>query len=225
MSFLLSLAFASLLQSAVTYTVPLSIRQDANNTLPNINTVTAYAPGSCLYNGLKVQGGGILAFGERVYGYCPESVRQQGGCPNGTQTAWYGAMRPSSLVPGGQDTFVHADGLISITVQHSHSIPHDAYWGYQGFAWTALPVNQEPFIDCPTDNPKYNCEPPTGFINWRLATGDSTKGGIMVCENPYNSNSTALYAVTPAFNKTGCVELVGLGTHNYTGPVPPVWAY
>lgn len=127
-----------------------------------------------------------------------------------------------SLVPGGQDLYVPVNGLITITVQHSHFIPPDA-WAY-GIGWTyqPLPETFPPVRPCPKDL-LHNCEAPTGYLSFQAP--NATVGGIMACPNQYAPEETSIYAVTPEFNQTGCTELVGLGTHNYTGPNPPVWAY
>jgi hypothetical protein len=128
-----------------------------------------------------------------------------------------------AVVPGGQDVYVNVDGLMATTVQHSHSIPPGAWWSYYGWNWMPLPVHQLPLRDCPADDDRYNCTPPTGIFNFQAP--NATVGGVMACPNKYFPATTSLYAVTPEFNRTDCVELAGLGTHPYTGPTPPVWAY
>lgn len=132
-------------------------------------------------------------------------------------------IRPQiSEVPGGQDSYVPVDGLISITVQHSHSFPPGS-WEYGiGWTWTPLPKVFPPINPCPKDL-LHNCGAPSGYFSFQAP--NAMVGGIMACPNPYNPNVTSVYAVTPQFNQTGCTPLVGLGTHNYTGPNPPVWAY
>jgi hypothetical protein len=127
-------------------------------------------------------------------------------------------------VPGGQDTYVNVDGLVAITVQHEHEIPPGAYWEYEGWTWTGLPVDQPPFLHgCPQNNSMYNCSSPTGY--WNFKAPNATVGGVKVCPNEYDNTTMSIYAVTPAFNRTGCVDLMGLGIHPYSGVNPPVWAY
>ncbi|OCK77785.1 hypothetical protein K432DRAFT_407011 [Lepidopterella palustris CBS 459.81] len=197
----------------------------ALNALASPYTLTAYLPGNAKYDGLKAQYGEALnLFQEKVAQYCP--LKPQSSCPNGTDTVFAGSLYPLSEVPGGQDLYVSATGSILITVQHSHSIPPGSYWEYQGWSWTALPAKTPHCSTYPRYNPLYNCDPPTGYFTFRAPDAPTgSKGGVMACSNEYNANVTSLYAVTPSFNRTGCVELVGLGTHNYIGVSPPVWSY
>ena len=123
---------------------------------------------------------------------------------------------------------MNVDGLIAITVQHSHSIPPGAYWEYEGWTWHALPVTPTPkqkadFADCPRSNAEYNCDIPTGY--WTFQAPNATVGGVVACQDDGDTKPATLYAITPEFNRTGCVQLKGLGTHLYTGPNPPVWSY
>lgn len=109
---------------------------------------------------------------------------------------------------------------MAITVQHSHSFPPGSFPEYEGWTWNALPVQQRPLKDCPIFSDLYNCNPPTGY--WTFQVPNATVGGVKACES---NGSVHIYAVTPNFNQTGCVTLEGLGTHPYSGPNPPVWAY
>jgi hypothetical protein len=194
--------------------------ETANGTLPAQYTLTAYLPDNEAINGLKVNSGGGLNIHQAVVAsYCPVIDNSSAHCPNGTDTVFVGYLAPIELVPGGQDLYVAANGLIQITVQHSHFIPSDAYAYGIGWQWTALPLprsKHHKVRHCPRDNPEYNCDPPTGYFTF-IAPG-ATVGGVVACENK-------LWAVTPAFNQTGCTVLKGLGTHNYTGISPPVWSY
>ena len=137
-------------------------------------------------------------------------------------------MHQISEVPGGQDLFVNVNGLVAITVQHSHSIPPGAYWEYQGWTWTALPVTptsagKAAFRDCPRTNSAYNCDIPAGY--WSFQAPNSTRSGVIACQDGSDTRPATLYAVTPEFSRLDCVPLKGLGTHPYSGPNPPVWAY
>jgi len=71
----------------------------------------------------------------------------------------------------------------------------------------------------------YNCNPPTGY--WNFKAPGATKGGIVICPDtsPNSGMHGVLYAITPEFGRMDCVELMGLGTHLYSGVSPPVWAY
>jgi len=148
-------------------------------------------------------------------------------CPNGTELAFSSTLYPYSIVPGGQDTYVQSDGLIQITVQHSHSFPPGSYPEYIGWTWTALPKEDHGKWcagggkHCPMHDPLYNCDPPSGYFNFMAP--NATKGGVMACPSPFDASATVIYAVTPGFVRTDCVSLDGLATHNYTGQ--PVWAY
>jgi hypothetical protein len=210
------------------------------NNLSSIYTLTAYAPRNLLYNGLKVNDLGL--FQATVFQYCPWTGNQSSFCPNGTDMAFVGTLTPvgflplihlrmslltkeqSVEVPGGQDLYVSANGELDITVQHSHSFPPGSYPEYIGWKWYRLPVNQPPVFGCPTDDPMYNCEPPTGFFVFRAPS--ATVSGVVACPQTFgNTTSVSLWAVTPQFNRTDCVALEGLGTHPYSGVNPPVWAY
>lgn len=127
-------------------------------------------------------------------------------------------------MPGGQDLYVNVNGLLAVTVQHSHSIPPGAWWSYYGWTWTALPAALPATQPrCPADDPTFNCTSPTGFF-WFQAPG-SDRAGVRACPNPYFPDTLSVWAVTPEFNQTGCEVLAGLGTVPYGGVSPPVWAY
>ncbi|KAF2797147.1 hypothetical protein K505DRAFT_415251 [Melanomma pulvis-pyrius CBS 109.77] len=192
---------------------------------PGLHTLTAYAPNNTKYNGLKVEYGGYLnLFQEKTGQYCPGPPLVP-NCPNGTDTVFAGTFYPSSMVPGGQEFFVDVDGATRITVQHSHSFPPGSYPYYYGWTWTALSSNASS-ISCPSNSTLYNCGAPSGYFTFKAPDGPpSYQGGLKACPNKYNTNGTSVYAVTPLFNLTGCVELEGLATHTYTGVNPPVWAY
>ncbi|KAL0262873.1 hypothetical protein SLS55_001847 [Diplodia seriata] len=189
-------------------------------------TLTAYAPNNTTLNGAKSQNGGTL-FAEKVGQYCPTIVGSS--CPNGTDTVYVGGLTPSSMVPGGQELYVAADGAIQITVQHSHEIPSGAYPSYKGWSYNALPTANDSDVtsmaNCPLDSPRYNCETPLGY--WTFQAPDAAKdvGGVVACPSPYSPDKAVAYAVTPKFNRTDCTPMLGLGTHNYTGVFPPVWSY
>ncbi|KIW04955.1 hypothetical protein, variant [Verruconis gallopava] len=202
---------------------------DCYGTLPSVYTITAVKldERDCderVYNGLKVESFNL--FMAKVASYCPFTGDQASLCPNGTDMALTGTLEPLAEVPGGQDMYVNADGLISITVQHSHFFPPGSYPYYEGWTWKpyrVFPPDKRLTAGCKRDNPEYNCDPPTGFFNFQAP--NATVGGLRACPNEYEANVTSVYAVTPEFNRTDCVELDGLGTHVYTGPNPPVWAY
>ncbi|KAK5016161.1 hypothetical protein BJ546DRAFT_355606 [Cryomyces antarcticus] len=200
-----------------------------NNTLPSLYTLTAYKKHDGKYNGMKVESGGGLYLGRATAStYCPDQVRQAGGCPPGIETVFGGTMSPVSEVPGGQDLYVAYDGSIEITVQHSHTFPPNSYPYYVGWTWTAFTCAQAERATkrCVKNNAIYDCSVPTGYFNFK--SPDEAAGGIMACPPPDGSGVSEtwqVFAVTPGFVKQGCVKLDGLATHAYTGVVPPVWAY
>lgn len=115
---------------------------------------------------------------------------------------------PLSAVPGGQQLYINVGGLVSITTQHSHSIPAGA-WTSVGWTWTALPIS----------------EGPTGFFNFQAPGASHTSSGIGLCKS---DGTWQVYADTPLFKAEACedwVLLKGFGTVPYTGVTPPVWAY
>ncbi|OJD30704.1 uncharacterized protein BKCO1_5700018 [Diplodia corticola] len=189
-------------------------------------TLTAYAPDNTNLNGAKAQNGGSL-FGEQVAQYCPTIVGDS--CPNGTETVYWGGLTPSSMVPGGQDLYVSADGSIHITVQHSHYIPSDAYPSYQGWVYNTLPsandTDPAPMPNCPLDDPRYNCDTPMGYYTFHAPDAPADVGGVVSCPYLDSPDHFSAYAVTPNFNRTDCTPMLGLGSHHYTGVNPPVWAY
>lgn len=126
-------------------------------------------------------------------------------------------------VPGGQDLYVSANGEIDITVQHSHFFPPGSYPEYVGWTWKPFSVYQRPLFKCERWNPDYECAPPTGYFNFQAPNANVS--GVFACPNRYNASLLSIWAATSQFNRTDCFKLAGLGTHPYTGPNPPVWAY
>lgn len=146
-------------------------------------------------------------------------------CSFDSQLAQTADALQSAMVPGGQDTYVLANGQLLITPQHSHSKPGDAFWGYEGFSCSeGLPNSYTPpgYSSCPSSDPLYDCRQPTGLCTWKLPK--QHKGGVFACRNPYDPAGTVIFVKTPHFNQTGCTELDGLAVHPYDGPIP-VWSY
>jgi len=221
------LTLASIVSLAATFSslsFVASHPQDPNivfNNLTSPYTLSVYAPGNTLYNGAKAND--FYVFEVNVSSYCPFTGDQASQCPNGTQQAFFATLTPDCEVPGGQDLYVNVDGSIAITVQHSHSFPPGSWPEYYGWTWTALPVDNESLPGCPAGNDSYVCDAPTGFFSFQAP--DATVGGIKLCPNQYYPTQLSVWAVTPEFNQTQCVDVLGLGTHTYAGPNPPVWAY
>jgi hypothetical protein len=64
------------------------------NNLTGPYTLTAFAPFSPLFNGLKVND--LNLFQSMVYQYCPFTGNQSNLCPNGTDMAFGGSLYPVS---------------------------------------------------------------------------------------------------------------------------------
>lgn len=134
------------------------------------------------------------------------------------------------MVPGSQDLYVTASGQIRITPQHSHAIPDGAYWNYQGWTWTSLAdtssyLAPDDASDCPADDDRYNCGAPSGYWTFQAPDAPEDVGGVVACPGEDVPEDVEAWAVTPAFNRTDCEEIAGLGTHGYEGVSPPVWSY
>jgi len=223
-----------------TWSSPTSNSNPELNNLTSPYTLTIYQPGDCTWNGQKVENVGLMLQPHAVNAtsYCELTGSNAVLCPNGmcihdqsqqaltdTQTATETVftnlyLQPLSEVPGAQDLFVTINGHISITQAHNHEFApgvfHDVGW-----AWTPLPVDQSPLKDCPPPPSHgaaeyYNCDPPTGYFTFKAP--NATKGGIEICDD-----DAMLYAITPESRSDGCFEVVGLGTHPFSGEV--VWAY
>ncbi|EKD13961.1 uncharacterized protein L3040_005428 [Drepanopeziza brunnea f. sp. 'multigermtubi'] len=159
-------------------------------------TLTVVHPDSPL-DGLKVHAS-AQAFYLGLSGpstYCPSVVEPY--CPDKTDTVFAGMGGMWVNVPGGQQTYVRADGVFGYTQAHSAYVPEGAYRG--GF------VNVILSGDCIEDVAVYT---------WQDPDGSEDDAGILACPDvPYYMNGTAtyqIYAKTPEFNLTNCVELGGL---------------
>jgi len=189
---------------------------------PNTYTLTAYAPNNPEINGLMAElNGDLWLYQESVTTYCPMGS----GCPEGNHTAFGPGMYPGSMVPGGQTCYVTAEGEFQVTPQHSHNIPSDAYAAPSGWSYTAFEDDEDVGLEsCPKDGKMYRCCRPTGYYTFKAPGAE--EGGLVACPKAFGQrNAAAIYAVTPKFSGTGCSPLVGLATHNYTGPYPSVWSY
>ncbi|KAJ9640463.1 hypothetical protein H2201_002484 [Coniosporium apollinis] len=224
---LTDLLFGGILLSPIALAVPHGRdREPEYYERPNTYTLTVYKKQDPKYNGLKVEGSNMALFQSSTASYCPDSVRQSGSCPNGTELAFSGQFYPYSIVPGGQEFYVAYDGEPAITRQHSHSFPSNSYPYYYGWTWTAFEKKRgRKFLErCPRRDPVYDCRQPSGYWTFKAPDGPAGyEGGLMACPSKYAPEQTSVWMVTPGFSQTGCVKLDGLATHNYTGP--PVWAY
>ncbi|KAH3014434.1 hypothetical protein KXW60_008300 [Aspergillus fumigatus] len=66
--------------------------------------------------------------------YCPDVVKQQGACPEGTQTVLY-TNALDVMVPGGQQIYVDPSGAVKFTTAHSASMPPGST--VEGFSYTS----------------------------------------------------------------------------------------
>ncbi|RHZ56587.1 IgE-binding protein [Aspergillus thermomutatus] len=85
------------------------------------------------YLGMTASGNSFWLGGETTT-YCPDVVKQQGGCPDGTQTVLYTNALDVS-VPGGQQIYVDPSGAVKFTTAHSAYMPPGSAVG--GFSYTS----------------------------------------------------------------------------------------
>lgn len=100
------------------------------------------------------------------------------------------------MVPQGQKLYVSPNGQIKYTPAHSDYMPNGAYVG----GWFDKTIVQD-------------CGPTIQVLDW-LAT-DGSSGGLSLCPKVAKfltgtGASHALYARTPQFNQTDCVDVLGL---------------
>ncbi len=129
---------------------------------------------------------------------------------------------------------MRVDGSLGYTQAHSASVPTGAYLG--GF------INVTVSSDCAEDVNVFTWKDPEGssgvfsspFTPYSLLLARKSHlrhiEGILACPDlPYYMNGTAtyqIYAKTPAFNLTDCVELEGLlPTYLPSGSPPGAWQY
>ena len=101
------------------------------------------------------------------------------------------------MVPQGQKVYIAPDGKIKYTMAHSEYRPQGAYTG----GWFEKTVVQE-------------CGPIAKVMDW-LATDGSKSGGLVLCPKVAKfltgtGADHALYARTPQFNQTNCIDVLGL---------------
>ncbi|KAG4433083.1 hypothetical protein IFR05_011423 [Cadophora sp. M221] len=179
-------------------------------TTAQVFTLTTYLPNSPL-NNQKIHAAGqafYLGLGGPTT-YCPTVVGA--ACPNATDTILAGMSSMWVEVPGGQQTYIRSDGSLGYTQAHSAYVPTDAYRG--GF------VNVTISSDCSSD---------INVFTWKAPDGSSE--GILACPDvPFYMENIAtyqIYARTPQFNLTDCIELEGLVPTTVPQPAPyGAWQY
>ncbi|KAI2629927.1 hypothetical protein GGR54DRAFT_285227 [Hypoxylon sp. NC1633] len=141
--------------------------------------------------------------------YCPPSIKN---CPEVKGTLVYERMTGMAVnVPGGQRIYVEPSGKVKYTQAHSNYIPQGSFVG----GW----FNKTVLSDC---------DPAHDVVDF-LSTDGSNVGGVKLCPDveSYMANTGAsyrLYATTPGFNLTDCVDTVGLTLHGTTNEVG-CWQY
>ncbi|KAI5918170.1 hypothetical protein F4810DRAFT_715721 [Camillea tinctor] len=126
--------------------------------------------------------------------YCP--TNQGSSCPSTHKTLVYAGLTGMAVkVPGGQTIYVQPGGKVQYTRAHSSYIPSGSFVG----GWNNLTV----VSDCMMPLQVLDFAPPNGA------------GGVALCPDIPDSMgdtgaSYALYAKTAGFNKTNCVDAIGL---------------
>ncbi|MCJ1258986.1 hypothetical protein MMC24_006820 [Lignoscripta atroalba] len=197
-------------------------------TISGLFTLTAASRNRTI-NHLKVEALGNLYVGSSGPAtYCPEFLGEF--CPPGDETVFYPGLDLDVLVPGGQQTYVAPDGLVSYTRAHTTFMPIGSYTN--GWSWT--PYNSSSYHypgsgrhwyhHCPFNDTRYDCDHGTGIYTFK--SPDEEQGGMMACPPPASAaqNGFDIYGITPGFVREGCVRLDGLRTHPYTGLVQ-AWQY
>ncbi|EAW08989.1 IgE-binding protein [Aspergillus clavatus NRRL 1] len=105
--------------------------------------------------GMTASGNSFWLGGETTT-YCPDIVKENGGCPDGTQTVLF-TNALDVLVPGGQQIYVAPSGAVKFTTAHSANIPPGS--AVEGFSytfdgpiggWTFTGLGATGFMACPT---------------------------------------------------------------------------
>lgn len=168
--------------------------------------LTASLPGSTLDGQTINAAGSAFYLGLANPGFfCPDDPGVI--CPNTTQTLIVGMTAMWVEVPGGQQIYITPAGALGFTQAHSTSIPPGSFQG--GF--TNVTVESD-------------CAPDVTVFNW--ASPDGSTGGIYACPPSIETTATfQIFAKTPAFNQTNCVELDGMLPNEQTTNDFGAWQY
>ncbi|KAH7346174.1 hypothetical protein BKA65DRAFT_272496 [Rhexocercosporidium sp. MPI-PUGE-AT-0058] len=179
-------------------------------TTAQIFTLTTYAPDSPLHN-QKIQAAGQAFYLglDHPTTYCPTIVDPN--CPNATDTRLASMSALWVEVPGGQQTFIRSDGSLGYTQAHSASVPSNAYRG--GFVNVTI---------------SSDCSPDVNVFTWKAPDGSTE--GVLACPDvpSYMENLAThqIFARTPQFNLTDCIELEGLSPTIFPQLAPfGAWQY
>ncbi|ORY61528.1 uncharacterized protein BCR38DRAFT_411394 [Pseudomassariella vexata] len=174
-------------------------------------SISVYSPGTEIH-GANLDAA-ALGFYSGMSGpatYCPPEVGTY--CPpveGSLVTFGMGGMAVE--VPGGQFIYVSPTGQVKYTQAHSNDMPPGSF--FRG--WFEKTVISE-------------CEPTIEVIDF-LTNDGSNIGGLMLCPDISSfmtgtGASYQLYAKTPNFSLTNCVEAVGLVMHSNDASVG-CWEY
>lgn len=107
--------------------------------------------------------GNSIWLNKKTSSYCPENIKDIGGCPAGNTTTFAGGEDTLSMgvvVPGGQQVYIDPDtGAVKYTQAHSAAMPEGAIQT----GWTVSPGNgfgilsnsNGAFIACPAKDDSY----------------------------------------------------------------------
>ncbi|KAI1387196.1 uncharacterized protein F4822DRAFT_443992 [Hypoxylon trugodes] len=172
--------------------------------------LTVFAPDTSIDGALlEAAGQGFYAGTSGPATYCPQNV---GLCPKVQGTLVYAGLTGMAVqVPGGQSIYVAPKGQVQYMQAHSASVPQGSFTG----GW----FNKTVLSDC---------APPRDVLDF-LSTDGSGIGGIALCPDVEafmagTGASHRLYAHTPGFNLTNCIDAIGLTLHGTTAEVG-AWQY
>ncbi|KAI6347039.1 hypothetical protein MCOR25_010931 [Pyricularia grisea] len=87
-------------------------------------TLTAWNPALPQVHGKSIANSGRHWWvGGETVSYCPDVVKDQGGCPPGNVTSMVYSGGMNTVVPGGQGYYLNANWNVEITQAHSAYIP------------------------------------------------------------------------------------------------------
>ncbi|KAL7621845.1 hypothetical protein AAE478_007345 [Parahypoxylon ruwenzoriense] len=163
--------------------------------------LTVFAPGTDVDGALlNAAGQGFYAGVSGPATYCPQSVSN---CPEVQGTLVHESMSGMAVtVPGGQKIFVSSTGQVQYVQAHSAYIPPGSFAG----GWYNKTIVSD-------------CEPNRDVVDF-LSTDGSNFGGVKLCRDvpefmAGTGASYVLYAATTGFNRTDCVDTLGLTLHGH----------
>ncbi|KAI0133823.1 hypothetical protein BJ170DRAFT_690178 [Xylariales sp. AK1849] len=163
-------------------------------------SLTVFAPDTVI-DGAQLQAAGNAFYTgmSNPATYCPTQVVVN--CPPIEGTLVYAGLSAMAVeVPGGQQVYVNPSGAVMYTQAHSAYMPQGSFVG----GWFNKTVVSA-------------CAPILEVLDF-LATDGSNAAGVMLCPGTQDflegtGASYQLYAMTPSFNATNCVQAIGLIQH------------